>query len=83
MKAITVEKVIEILNANIENAKITKDKLDENLSDLGMDSITFIKIIVAVEKEFECEIPDSKLLIGEMNTANKIVQVLQNIEAIT
>ena len=60
-----------------------ESKLDEDLSDLGMDSITFIKIIVAAEKEFECEIPDSKLLIGEMNTANKIVRVLQNIEATT
>lgn len=77
MKETTVEKVIEILNANIENAEISEDKLDEDLSELGMDSITFIKIIVSVEEEFECEIPDSKLLIGEMNTANKIVQVLK------
>ena len=80
MKEITVEKVIEILNANIENAEISEDKLDEDLSELGMDSLTFIKIIVALEEEFECEIPDSKLLIIEMNTANKIVQVLKSIE---
>lgn len=83
MKEITATKVIEILNENIENAKVTEDKLDEDLSELGMDSITFIKIIVAVEEKFECEIPDSKLLIGEMNTANKIFQVLQDIEATT
>ena len=83
MKEITVEKVIEILNANIENAEVTEDKLDEDLSELGMDSITFIKIIVALEEEFECEIPDSKLLIGEMNTANKIFQVLKDIETTT
>ena len=83
MKEITVEKVIEILNANIENAEVTEDKLDEELSELGMDSITFIKIIVALEEEFECEFPDSKLLIGEMNTANKIFQVLKDIEATT
>ena len=83
MKEITVEKVIEILNASIENAEITKDKLDEDLSELGMDSITFIQIIVALEEEFECEVPDSKLLLVEMNTANKIVQVLKDIEATT
>lgn len=83
MKEITVEKVIETLNANIENAEVTKDKLDEDLSELGMDSITFIKIIVALEEEFECEVPDAKLLIGEMNTANKIFQVLKDIEATT
>lgn len=83
MKEITATKVIEILNANIENAEVTEDKLDEDLSELGMDSITFIKIIVALEEEFKCEIPDSKLLIGEMNTANKIFQVLKDIEVNT
>ena len=83
MKEITVKKIIEILNANIENAEVTEDKLDEDLSELGMGSLTFIKIIVAVEEEFECEVPDSKLLLGEMNTANKIFQVLKDIEANT
>lgn len=74
---------MEFFNANIKNAKATDDKLDEDLSEFGMDSITFIKIIVAVEEKFECEILDSKLLIGEMNTANKIFQVLKAIEATT
>jgi len=81
MKEITVEKVIDILNASIEDAEITEDKLDVDLSELGMDSITFIKIVVTLEEEFKCEIPDSKLLIGEMNTVNKIVKALKDIEA--
>ena len=63
--------------------EITEDKFGEDLSELGMDSITFIKIIVALEEEFECEVPDSKLLISEMNTVNKIVQVLKDVEATT
>ena len=83
MKEITVEKVIEILNANIENAEVTEDKLDEELSELGMNSITFIKIIVAVEEEFECEVPDSKLLVGEKCTVNKVFHVLKDIQATT
>lgn len=44
-----------------------------------MDSITFIRIIVSIEEEFECEIPDVKLLITEMNTVNKILKVLTTI----
>lgn len=80
MREKNVEKVIEILNANIENVEITEDKLDEDLSGLGMDSVTFIKIIVAVEEEFECEIPDSKLLFSEMSTVNKIIEVLKEVE---
>ena len=82
MKEITIEKVIEIIKMNIENVEITQDMLDENLISLGMDSITFVKIIVTLEEEFECEIPDSKLMIGEMDTINKVVQVLKNVETI-
>ena len=82
MKEIIVEKVIEIIKTNIENAEITDDMLDENLGALGMDSITFVKIIVTLEEEFECEIPDSKLMIGEMDTINKVVQVLKNVQII-
>ena len=77
MKEINTNKVIDILNVNIKNAEITSDKLDQSLIELGMESLTFIQIIVAIEEEFECEIPDSKLLITEMDTVEKIMNVLQ------
>lgn len=58
---------------------ITSDMFDTNLIDLGMDSIKFIHLIVALEEEFECEIPDSKILIPEMDTIEKIIGVLQTL----
>lgn len=79
MKKIAVNQVLEILNANIEDSPITIDKLDASLMDLGMDSITFIQVIVALEEEFECEIPDEKLMISEMNTVQKIIDILQSL----
>ena len=79
MKEMCVRKVVEILNTNIGGAELTDTKFDEDLSNLGMDSIIFIKIVVDLENEFECESPDSKLLIGEMDTVNKIIKVLNNI----
>lgn len=79
MKKINTNKVIDILNVNIKNAEITRDKLDQSLIELGMESLTFIQIIVAIEEEFECEIPDSKLLITEMDTVEKIMNVLQTL----
>ena len=79
MKEATIDKVIEILNANIEGAEITDKNLDESLSEMGMDSLTFIKVVVSLEEVFECEIPDSKLLLGEMNTTNKIFGILKDI----
>ena len=80
MKEITIEKIIEIININIENAEISIEQSEDDLLTLGMDSITFIRIIVSLEEEFECEVPDSKLLLTEMNTVNKMYEVLTSIE---
>lgn len=76
MKSVTTEEVLAIINVS-ENLKINKEQLETNLQDLGMDSITFIQIIVSLEEAFDCEIPDSKLLITEMDTAQKMIDVLQ------
>ena len=42
----TIDKIIAIINGNIENMNITKEKADEELSLIGMDSIKFIQIMV-------------------------------------
>lgn len=68
--------MIEIVNANIEQAFLTSEQIDEDLSALGMDSITFIHVIVALEEAFDIEIPDEYLLITEMNTLSKMTEVI-------
>ena len=84
MKKITKTKIIEIINLNVTNGVVlTIDQDNENLSELGMDSICFIQIIVSLEEEFECEIPDDKLIFSEMNTINKIYKVLKDIKSNT
>lgn len=80
MRKVTKEKILEIVNTNIENESVTPKQCDNDLSELGMDSIRFIQIIVSLEETFECEVPDSKLLIAEMNTVNKMYEVLTSIE---
>ena len=78
MKKVTVEKVLEVINFS-EKFKVSEEQLDEDFAQLGLDSITFVQIIVGLEEEFECEIPDSKLLISEMNTVRKMIDVLQSL----
>lgn len=73
------KKVIEIVNANIEQAFLTSEQIDEDLSALGMDSITFIRVIVALEEAFDIEIPDEYLLITEMNTLSKMTDVISTV----
>lgn len=75
MKEVTIEKIVEVINVS-ENIEVNNNQLDDNLSDMGMDSITFIQMVVNLEEVFECEIPDSKLLMSEMDTIRKVAQVL-------
>ena len=77
MKEIEISKIVEIIQSNLENMTISPNQYDDDLTTLSMDSITFIHIIVELEETFNCEIPDSKLLISEMNTINKIAVVLE------
>ena len=69
-------KVLDIINSNIEDVTITREQADDDLTLIGMDSITFIKIIVDLEENFEIEIPDEKLIFAEMGTLNKMVDVV-------
>ena len=79
MKEVTVEMVVSVVNEVMEDVEITMEKLDDNLVELGMDSIDFIQIVVSLEAKFECEIPESKLSIGELNTINKMLDILQTL----
>lgn len=76
MRKVSIEKIINILNKCIEGANITTEQVNDSLLILGMDSISFIKTIVSIEEEFDCEIPDSKLVVAEMDTVEKIYAIL-------
>ena len=76
MKEITKEEILEIVNS-VQDMEVTVDQCDDDLLELGLDSIKFIQIIVSLEETFECEIPDEKLLLTEMNSVNKMLEVLK------
>ena len=67
--------ILKIINTVLQQP-ITLEQTEEDLSSLGLDSITFIRVIVALEEAFDIEIPDEKLLITEMNTGSKMVSVI-------
>ena len=80
MKEVSTAFVLDIINRS-DKIEVSQEQLKDSLPELGMDSITFIQIVVALEEEFECEIPDEKLLITEMDTGQKMLDVLQSIYA--
>ena len=71
-----LNKVLRILNANMKNIEITSEQKEDDLSTIGLDSITFIHIIVALEEEFYIEIPDEYLMLTKMNTISKMTEVV-------
>ena len=54
-------------------------QFDEDLNVIGIDSISFIQIVVALEDNFEIEIPDEKLILEEIGTFNKITMVVASV----
>ncbi len=73
MNEITKEKIVEIVNSAL-GASLTKT--GESLIPLGLDSIKFIQLVVTLEEEFDCEIPDSRLMLNQMDNIDKIYAVL-------
>ena len=61
----------------VEHLGVEADKVTENASfidDLGADSLDTVELVMALEEEFECEIPDEE--------AEKITSVQQAIDYI-
>lgn len=79
MKEIDIEKVLDILNNTIKEDSFTNEQLNDDLTKYGMNSITFIRAIVALEDEFGIEFPDDYLVFERLNTINKIIEALKSI----
>ena len=72
------EKVIGIIAELFAQENVDRDLLEyvNLVDDLGMDSLTFISIVVEVESVFGIEVPDEVLLMEEWQTVEKIVGMI-------
>lgn len=62
----------------VEQLGVSEDEVTEDASfvdDLGADSLDTVELVMALEEEFECEIPDEE--------AEKITTVKQAIDYVT
>lgn len=67
---------------SLENKDLDKDAqldLDVDLTEYGLDSIAFIRMIVMLEEEFNVLFPDESMLLEELNTVKKIEDMLQQL----
>jgi len=71
--------ILQIIIENINMPKSMEDVgLDTRLSDIGVDSITFIKLIVAIETEFGIEFADEDLVYSKFSDFQCLVSYVQN-----
>ncbi|MCI8472291.1 MAG: acyl carrier protein [Clostridiales bacterium] len=69
-------KIREIIASNLKkNVSINDINVNDDLRNIGMDSISFITIVLAIEDEFGIEFPNDKLLISDAGT----IALLNNI----
>lgn len=79
---IIINRIVKIVNESLDGVEIARGQEDVDLTALGLSSISFIRMVVTLEDEFECLIPDDKLYVEEMNTINKILDVVSAVTGI-
>lgn len=74
------QEVIELISELFKDKGFDIDILEhvDLIDDLGMDSITFISIVVEVEAHFNMEVPDDMLLLENFKCVDDIVSVIEN-----
>lgn len=68
-------KVLEILSQLFQTSGVDTDVLEyvDLIDDLGMDSVNFISLIIALEAEFDIQIPDDWLLMDKFRECSSIL----------
>lgn len=68
--------ITQAIIGNILHTEIDLSKNDANLFDLGLDSMSIIDLLVAIEEEFELELDESELKEDIFTSAHKIVDLI-------
>lgn len=55
---------------------INEIKLEENLHNIGVDSIKFVRLIIEIENFFNIEFPYDKLTTAEAGTIKKLCDIV-------
>lgn len=72
------EKIIVLCSEIFQNSGVDTDILEyvDFSDDLGMDSITFITLIVEIEAAFDIMVPDDLLLMDNFKNVDYIIGVV-------
>lgn len=73
------DSVIDMLSRMFADMQFERDVIEyiDLIDDAGMDSITFISIVVEIEAEFNITVPDDMLLIENFKNADSITNIIE------
>lgn len=72
------KRAFEVIVANLSEKVSDNVSVDIDFNTIGLDSITFIKTIVALEYEFDFEFDDEMLLISKFPTVKSMVEYVES-----
>ena len=74
-----IEKRIRLIIGNYADISVPIDKIgpDDNLIDIGLNSLSYIKLIVLLEKEFDIEFNEYELNIDKYKSINAVVKTVE------
>ena len=67
----------EVLRRHLRSAKSEAINYDTELSQLGLDSMTAVAVLLDMEKTFGIKFPDDMLVEGTFRTARKLKEAVQ------
>lgn len=74
------QSIAEIAGVCIGKDCITSELYDKSLTEQGMDSLMFVRMVVEVEEYFCIEIPDELLLRSELDTIQRFAEIVQELK---
>lgn len=72
------KKALDVINDILKDKDVQINQIDIDLSSLNIDSITFIRIVVALEGEFDFEFDDEMLLITKFPTIKTMIEYVES-----
>ena len=71
---------IAIKNTIVPTEQIEAFDVERNLSDVGVDSISFVRIIVEIEDMLKIEFPFDELVLSESGSIKNICKIIENVK---
>ena len=74
------DQIIDIINQCFNKNVFNRSMCKESFENCNIDSIMFIRIIVAIEETFDVTIPDEYLYGSKLNTVETIANIVYCIQ---